>query len=115
MESFGKLAEPIDMHSWGGILLCVGADLDYICNVGGLPHYNATVNMCVCCLANTTDAPHNNFHQDAAWRRTVVDNNAFLARIRRPMHDLARHEVFNRYTYRLTSCTCATTTASQAM
>ena len=30
----------------------------------------------------------------------MVDNNAFLARIRRPMHDLVRHEILNRYTYR---------------
>ena len=30
----------------------------------------------------------------------MVDNTEYLARIRRPMHELAKHEVFSCYTYR---------------
>ena len=52
------------------------------------------------CLANSTDIPHNTFHEKATWRRTLVDNAAYMARIRKPLHDLAAHEAFNRYTYR---------------
>ena len=81
-------------------MLFVGADLEYICNVVGLPHYNCAENMCMACLANTGDIPHNTFHKDTAWRGALLDNAGYLARIRRPLHDLAAHEVFNRFTYR---------------
>ena len=100
MDSFVRLAAPVSESSWGGILLFVGADLEYICTAVGLPHYNSAENMCMVCLANTGDIPHNTVHTDAAWMGTLLDKAGCLARIRRPMHDLAAHEVFNRFTYR---------------
>ena len=41
LDSFKKLAEPVEKGTWGGILLLFGGDLEYVCNMLGLPHYNA--------------------------------------------------------------------------
>ena len=99
LNSFERLAQPVDGDKWGGILLFVGADLDYICNVIGLPHFNST-QPCADCCANTTDLPHNDFGSNAAWRATVRTNDEYMNAIRRPLHPLASHPIFNRFTYR---------------
>ena len=78
----------------------VGGDLDYLCNAVGLPHYSRPAAMCACCRANTTDTPYNNFHADARWRNTLVNNAGYIARIRQPLHALVQHEVFNYQTCR---------------
>ena len=81
-----------------GVASCcssVGGDLDYTSNTLGLPHHNNAQDMCTLCLANTSDAPHNNFHQDAPWRSTIVDNETYLARVRQPRHPLVAHSLFN--------------------
>ena len=100
LDSFKRLAEPVEEGRWGGILLFFGADLEYVCNILGLPHYNARENMCTDCLANTTDRPHNVFQANAGWRATLVDNKQYIARVRRPLHPLPAHAAFNRHTYR---------------
>ena len=90
----------MDHNSWGGILLFLGGDLEYLCNVVGLPHYNSPDAMCACCRANTTNTPFNNFHADARWRGTLVANAEYMARIRKPLHALVQDAVFNSQTYR---------------
>ena len=100
MESFEKLAETKPEGVWGGILLFFGADLEYVCNKLGLPHFNAAEDMCSLGLANTTTMPHNNYHDDAEWRGTEVDNTTFLERLRRPLHACVAHPWFNIFTYR---------------
>ena len=99
LEHFERLAGPTEPGTWGGILLFVGADLDYVCNELGLPHYNS-VEMCVLCEAHTRLRPHNNFHADAAWRSTLVSNARFRERLRRPLHPLVDHCLCSKYTYK---------------
>jgi len=99
LKSFEQLAQPMGGDKWGGILLFVGADLEYICNIVGLPHFNS-VRMCADCCANTTDCPHNDFGPNAAWRDTVKTNEQYMASIKRPLHPLAAHPLFNRLTFR---------------
>ena len=101
LESFEELAKPVEAGSWGGILLFIGADLDYACNVLGMPHYNGGPDgICMACEANATTIPHNTFHANATWRGTVVCNQRFMDRIRTPLHPLAEHAFFTKYTYR---------------
>ena len=100
LDSFKRLAEPVEEGRWGGILLFFGADLEYVCNILGLPDYNARENMCTDCLANTTDRPRNAFQANAGWRATLVDNRQYIAEVRRPLRPLPAHAAFNRHTYR---------------
>ena len=100
LASFEQLAAPVAPGTWGGILLFVGADMEYACNVLGLPHYNGT-EVCAFCRANSTTRPFNNFHAAAAWRETLVDNDGYRARLREPLHPLVAHPVWSIYTYRL--------------
>ena len=102
LDDFARLAGPVSPGSWGGVLLFLGADLDYVCNKIGLPHYNG-VNMCFGCEANTGSVPFHDFHDDARWRHTVVSNSRFKQRLRTPLHPLAGHAIFNKYTYRYCS------------
>ena len=99
MQSFDRLAGPAEHGSWGGILLFVGADLEYACNVLGLQHYNGA-RVCMECKADTVVLPHNNFAEDAEWRTSRHSPQEYLDAIRRPLHDLVRHPFFNRLTYR---------------
>ena len=71
-----------------------------MCNVIGLPHFNSEHNPCSLCLANNSTMPHNNWAPSAPWRGTEVTNLLFKARLRRPLHPLAGHEIFNVQTYR---------------
>eukprot|EP00974_Lingulodinium_polyedra_P125816 11195946-Lingulodinium_polyedra.AAC.1 len=100
LDEFGRLAQPVEGESWGAVLLFIGADLEYVCNELGFPHFNSTAGLCSYCLANETTLPHNTFHADAAWRATVLGNDEFLERIRRPFHPLTAHPLFSIYTYR---------------
>ena len=101
LASFERLARPQADGKWGGVLLFISSDLEYICNDVGLPHYNA-VDMCPFCDAHTGALiPFNNFHAAAAWRRTVRDNTQFMNNLRRPLHPLCSHPWFSMYTYRL--------------
>ena len=100
MGSFEQLAQPVDSGKWGAILLFIGADLDYICNEVGFPHFNG-VQMCAHCGATASGAcPYNDFGPDAAWRATVKSNDELMACMRRPLHPLAAHPFFNRLTFR---------------
>jgi hypothetical protein len=56
--------------------------------------------MCSDCDANTTDIPFHDFHDDALWRRTSVSDERLKDRLRRPLHPLAGHALFNKWTYR---------------
>ena len=40
------------------------------------------------------------FNVHAPWRSTFLDNDGFMARLRRPLHPLVAHRFFNRHTYR---------------
>ena len=104
MDSFGKLALPVDRDSdagnWGGVLLFVGCDLEYACNVLGLPHFNSATQCCADCEANASDKPYNNFGSESPWRRTIRTNEGYLRALRRPLHPLVGHAFFNRQTYR---------------
>ena len=101
MNNFQQLAEPVQPGKWGGIVLFLGSDLEYVCNEVGFPHYNSTTAMCPYCLADCHGRPHNNYQRTAAWRQTFLDNDEFMARLRVPLHPLAAHHIFNKYTYRL--------------
>ena len=37
ISQFGHLAQPAAAGSWGGILLFIGADMEYMCNMLGMP------------------------------------------------------------------------------
>ena len=82
------------------MLLFFTGDLDYVSNVLGLPHFNSKENPCSLCLANTTNLQHNDWSQTAAWRGTEVNNLTCRARLRRPLHPLVAHPMFNYQTYR---------------
>ena len=100
LDSFSKLAHNKEPGSWGGILLFLGADLEYACNVVGLRHFNSAGEMCSLCLANSSDYPFNDLMGNAAYKATLVDNETFLNRLRHPLHPLAGHAIFNKWTYR---------------
>ena len=100
MESFQRLAEPVEEGTWGGVLLFLGADLEYACNVVGLPHFNSRQNCCTDCMANMHDVPHNDFSTTAAWRATLKDRAQYMGSLRVPLHPLAAHPWFNHMTYR---------------
>ena len=100
LDSFEKLAKPVDADGCGGILLFFGSDLEYICNVCGMAHYNS-LQLCGYCLANGTSHPHTDYSAGAAWRTSAVDNVAFKMRFRQPLHPLVEHEWFSKYTYRI--------------
>ena len=99
MSQFEQLAQPAAAGSWGGILLFIGADLEYMCNMLGMPHFNAN-HVCGFCRGNDSDSPHNDFSAEAAWRATVKDNVRFLADFRTPLHPLVAHRWFNLHSYR---------------
>ena len=99
LQNFEELAGVQPPGIWGGVLLFVGGDMGHLCNTIGLPHYNGT-EICCLCLANDSTRPWNNFHETAAWRDTLVTNDQFLARLRRPLHPLAAHPIFNLHSYR---------------
>lgn len=100
MESFAKLALPVDRDSWGGILLFLGCDLEYVCNVCGMTHFNSN-DVCGLCEANDSSHPHTDNGRGAAWRDSSYTNDAYVAKFRRPLHALVRHEWFSKYSYRL--------------
>ena len=100
MDSFEKLSQPVSPGTWGGILLFLGSDLDYVCNTMGLPHFNGVEQMCSLCLANRTTLPFTILGEGAPWAATCVDNGTFLARLRQPLHPAAGHPWFNLHTYR---------------
>ena len=99
MPSFEKLASPRAEGLWGGVLIFFCADLDYVCNTFGLPHFNAE-NCCSLCLANNSTRPHNKYSSSAGWKGTEVDNVTFKARLRRPLHPCVAHPWFGVFTYR---------------
>lgn len=100
LASFEELARPVAAGNWGAILLFVGCDLEYACNVLGLPHFNSPANACADCRANLTDMPVNNFHATAPWRATRKTNREYLASLRVPKHPLVAHPWFSRYSFR---------------
>ena len=65
IASFEQLAKPIEGDSWGGILLFLGSDLEYVCNILGWPHFNAK-SVCGLCLANDGAYPHTDNSRGAA-------------------------------------------------
>ena len=81
------------------MLVVWGADMDYTCNMLGLPHFNRRA-MCRLCLANTSTMPFNNFHHDAGWQGTRVDNTTFMNRLRQPLHPVVSHPWLNMFSYR---------------
>ena len=99
LESFERLAQ-IKPDTWGGVLLFVGCDLEYACNVLGLSHFNNTANCCADCNANFDTVPLNNFHRTSAWRGTVRNNEGYLAALRQPRHPLVAHAWFTKFAYR---------------
>eukprot|EP00974_Lingulodinium_polyedra_P095304 9234224-Lingulodinium_polyedra.AAC.1 len=54
LASFARLAAPKTPGQWGAVLLFFCGDLDYVCNVLGLPHFGRENNMCSLCLANNS-------------------------------------------------------------
>ena len=102
LASFTELAKPTtDPDAWGGILLFFGADLEYICNVCGMKHYNSNV-ICGYCLTNDTVHPHTDNSRGASWRATILKTTReFKDRFRQPLHPVVAHEWFTLYSYRL--------------
>ena len=98
-KSFERLAQ-INPDTLGGVLLFVGCDLEYACNVLGLIHFNNTANCCADCNANFDTVPLNNFHRTSAWRATVRNNEEYLAALRQPRHPLVAHAWFTKFAYR---------------
>ena len=99
LASFEQLAGPVGRGRWGGVLLFVGCDLEYACNVLGVPRWD-THDPCGECRANDSDRPHNNFHPNSPWRGTDKDNDAYIADMKHPLHPLVAHPLFNRLTWR---------------
>lgn len=100
LESFAGLAGPQLQGRFGAILLFFCGDLDYVCNVMGLPHFNSELSPCSLCLANHSSRQHNDWSSTAAWRGTILNNRSFLVRLRRPLHPLVAHDLFNIHTFR---------------
>ena len=99
LASFDEMASPRP-GTWGAILLFVTGDLEFVCNDLGLPHFNSN-QCCALCCANVSDKPHNNYHNDAAWRGTLRTSDEFRAALRQPLHPLVAWHSFSRFTYRL--------------
>ena len=100
MRSFDKLAGPIEpRQDWGAILVFLGSDLEYACNDLGMQSYNEA-NLCAECGANGSTLPHNAFSDGALWRPSCHDNDAYIAKFRKPLHPLVAHGWFNKLTYR---------------
>ena len=99
MSQFEQLAQPAAAGSWGGILLFIGADMEYMCNMLGMPHFNAN-DVCGFCRANDSDIPHNDFSAEALWRATMKDNVRCMADFRMPLHPLVAHPWFSMHSYR---------------
>ena len=101
LDSFAQLAQPVeDPESFGGVLLFFGADLEYMCNVVGFKHFNKN-DPCPYCRATNSTRPHNNFHETAEWRPTILSNAEFLAELRRPLHPMVTNPWFGLHTYRM--------------
>ena len=100
LGSFEDLAGEPAEGEWGGILLFVGADMEYVCNELGMSHYNSK-HVCGYCDANDSSLPHTDNSFGALWRATVRNNLQFLAKFRLPRHPLVAHAFFNVHTYRL--------------
>ena len=99
LAEFERLAQPVEDGKWGGALLFVGADLEYACNMLGMPHFNSN-EICVECMANTTDIPHNNFGVDAAWRATLKTPDQYFEHFRKPLHPFVCHDFYTTFAYR---------------
>ena len=94
MRSFDKLAGPIEpRQDWGAILVFLGSDLEYACNDLAMQSYNEA-NVCGECEANGSDIPHSDFSDDAKWRSSCHDNEAYIAKFRKPLHPLVAHGWF---------------------
>eukprot|EP00959_Pyramimonas_sp_CCMP1952_P024449 513284-Pyramimonas_sp.AAC.1 len=90
MESFDKLAGPIDDQEWGAILVFWGSDLEYACNELGMVRH-LSHNCCCECDANSSTVPHNDFSAGAAWRGTLGHNETYMTCFRRPLHPVVAH------------------------
>ena len=100
LDSFEQLAEAVGPNEWGGVLLFMGSDLEYICNEVGMAHYNSN-ELCGYCLADGDSRPHTDNSAGAMWRHSVLNNVQFLARFRHPPHPLVNHKWFSLYSYRM--------------
>jgi len=102
LASFAELAKPLTApDSWGGVLLFLGSDLEYICNVCGMKNYNSKV-ICGYCLADDTAHPHTDNSRGASWRgRILRTTRDFKDRFRHPLHPIVASEWFSLFSYRL--------------
>ena len=100
LASFDKLAGPIAPgDEWGAVLVFLGSDLEYVCQVVGMQSYN-DANCCAECDANGSTVPHSDFSADALWKATVRDHDAYMAKFKQPPHAMVAHGWFNKHTYR---------------
>ena len=100
IDSFQKLAGPLDDKPWGGVLLFFGNDMEYAANDLGMSNYNS-IQCCSFCDANNGTLPFNDLSRWAKWRATIRSNEEFLAHLRRPLHPLAAYGLLSKYTNRL--------------
>ena len=81
LDDFDRLAEKVDKdgqplyidgdgESWGAVFLFACGDLQQLCEGWGLPHYNATGDMCGWCLGNSSTYNHTDLRRCASWRPT---------------------------------------------
>ena len=70
-------------HSFA--VMCVSADLDYLCNYFGLSHFNSADQPCFRCTANRTTKPWSDLRPAAAWRSELLTPAQWLLT---PKHQL---------------------------
>ena len=79
----GLYAEKAGEDLCGGyvfVLFQLVADLDYLCNYLGLPHFNNKLNPCMKCKCNRTNIPVLDLRPTAGWRSRMVSQvDWFLA------------------------------------
>ena len=65
---------------WG-----IAADLDYLCNVWRLRHFNAATNNCFRCNCNRSDTPWTDLTPSAAWRAKPVSMGQWMFTEKHPL------------------------------
>ena len=94
-----ELAIDSDGTVWKALFITALADGEYFTNEVGMQ--GASHNeICSLCLANRSTHPFTQLGSTASWRSTRQSNPQFMAKLKRPLHGMARWPMFNRFTPR---------------
>ena len=71
-------------------MMCVSADLDYLCNYFDLQHFNDGQHPCFRCGCNRTDMVWSDMRPDASWRSALITPATWMLKPKHPIFEASR-------------------------